>query len=250
MFWRFSHIFLLSLTNQKSTFQRKLYGVLSHCFNISSWNIHESYSALPRKSFQIVLVVWKHENKNNWRENKKKLEEREFETEKILRIKSFKICPKSFMLMTKETLFVRLIKFYEFMWHATYLIISRDGNEFWSYTWRHKHKRQQRQVISSLSFYLQKTMNETRYSFLLVKIWTCLWTQQLFLMDLILFSIVIVTLFLACLPFFKNYKKQLDFRNLLNKIPGPKAYPLFGTTLAYIMTKREGTNCVVCWCWK
>lgn len=119
MFWRFSHIFLLSLTNQKSTFQRKLYGVLSHCFNISSWNIHESYSALPRKSFQIVLVVWKHENKNNWRENKKKLEEREFETEKILRIKSFKICPKSFMLMTKETLFVRLIKFYEFMWHAS-----------------------------------------------------------------------------------------------------------------------------------
>lgn len=61
-------------------------------------------------------------------------------------------------------------------------------------------------------------------------------------MDLVLFLIVVITLLVAFSPIYNKCKKQIEFQNLINKIPGPKAYPIFGTTLAYITAKREGNN--------
>lgn len=64
-------------------------------------------------------------------------------------------------------------------------------------------------------------------------------------MDLILLAILFVTVLGALWPFLKKYKTRIEFQNLLNKIPGPTAFPLFGTTLAYIMTPREGLAILV-----
>lgn len=63
-------------------------------------------------------------------------------------------------------------------------------------------------------------------------------------MDLILFSIFVATLLAALLPLFKRYKKYLTLQAIVNKIPGPPAYPIVGTSLAYIMTPREGHGSV------
>lgn len=59
-------------------------------------------------------------------------------------------------------------------------------------------------------------------------------------MDPILFSIFFATLLAALLPLFKRYKKYSALQAIVNKIPGPKAYPVVGTSLPYIMTPREG----------
>ena len=60
-------------------------------------------------------------------------------------------------------------------------------------------------------------------------------------MDQILVLIFLVTVLIALLPFFKKALKKREFLKTIEKIPGPKAYPLLGTTLPYIMKPREGT---------
>ncbi|CRK87592.1 CLUMA_CG001389, isoform A [Clunio marinus] len=58
-------------------------------------------------------------------------------------------------------------------------------------------------------------------------------------MDLILLLIFAGTLFVTFLPFFKKLKKQYEFQQVINKLPGPKSYPFLGTTLPYITKPRE-----------
>lgn len=61
-------------------------------------------------------------------------------------------------------------------------------------------------------------------------------------MDSILLLIFLVTLLVACFPYLRNLKNSRDFRKIFNKIPGPPAYPIFGTILPYIRSKREGVS--------
>lgn len=68
----------------------------------------------------------------------------------------------------------------------------------------------------------------------------CLVSENFTEMDFILLSIFIVTALAVFWPFIKKIKKQIEFQNILNKVPGPKSFPLFGTTLPFIMTPREG----------
>lgn len=59
-------------------------------------------------------------------------------------------------------------------------------------------------------------------------------------MDIILLTIFVATCLAILLPFFKRIRKQLKFNKLLNAIPGPRAYPLVGSTLPFLMASREG----------
>lgn len=59
-------------------------------------------------------------------------------------------------------------------------------------------------------------------------------------MDLVLLAIFVASILALLLPFLKRIKKQLKFNKLLNAIPGPRAYPLVGSTLPFLMASREG----------
>lgn len=46
---------------------------------------------------------------------------------------------------------------------------------------------------------------------------------------------------IALVPLAKWIKKRLNLHDVINKIPGPKAYPIIGTMYTFVGKKSEGT---------
>lgn len=59
-------------------------------------------------------------------------------------------------------------------------------------------------------------------------------------MSIVLSIISVMIFLLTFIPILKWYRKRSKFIALIEKIPGPKAYPIIGTTYFDFFTPREG----------
>lgn len=60
-------------------------------------------------------------------------------------------------------------------------------------------------------------------------------------MSVVVGAVIIVLLYLYVIaPLFQWYKKRAKFIEIIEKIPGPKAYPIIGTTYLDFFTPRGG----------
>lgn len=59
-------------------------------------------------------------------------------------------------------------------------------------------------------------------------------------MEIITTTLLLVALTFPILYLFRSYKERKVFANMINLLPGPPSYPIFGTALDMILAERKG----------